>query len=262
VYALRLNQHGVQLFTDHARRTFASGDTGAKAAFIGVSLVALALSRAANVYPITALANALTPPGHRKIPAEHTHMLWFSGLRGAMSFALANLARDSMSGTAWQPVGDLIFTTTFVTVFATVIANGGYSYYLIMHLRLHGDGSDYVSGGTAAAADALDPDTPRALIDGDTALDVGSPSASAASTSRGLLDGIHDYQRQGGLMRQLEDVDKKVSEWLVPHGHLAVSAHGGTPRRTPPSDANPLNRLGSGRSRGTGADGASPPRGA
>ena len=81
-----------------------------------LSLLALAISRAVNVYPLAAFSNFLTAPGHRKVPVSHMHMLWFSGLRGAMSFALASVARDSMSGTRFEPIGDLIFTATFVVV--------------------------------------------------------------------------------------------------------------------------------------------------
>lgn len=91
--------------------------------FILFSLVALAISRAANVYPITALCNMLTPAENQKILPTHKHMLWFSGLRGAMAFALANQAQDSLAEKgARSPeskdaeAGDVILTATFFLV--------------------------------------------------------------------------------------------------------------------------------------------------
>jgi solute carrier family 9 (sodium/hydrogen exchanger), member 8 len=87
-------------------------------AFVIFSLGALALSRAANVYPITGLCNLLTPAEGRKVPQAHKHMLWFSGLRGAMAFALANLARDSLAGKGEREseAGDVILAATFFMV--------------------------------------------------------------------------------------------------------------------------------------------------
>jgi NhaP-type Na+/H+ or K+/H+ antiporter len=91
--------------------------------FILFSLVALAVSRAANVYPITGLCNMLTPAEDRKIPPTHKHMLWFSGLRGAMAFSLANQAQESLAKKgAANPkskdaeAGDVILTATFFLV--------------------------------------------------------------------------------------------------------------------------------------------------
>ena len=91
--------------------------------FIVFSLAALAISRAANVYPITALCNVLTPAEGRRIPQRHKHMLWFSGLRGAMAFALANLAQESLAkrsreipGSTDADAGDVILTATFFMV--------------------------------------------------------------------------------------------------------------------------------------------------
>lgn len=62
-----------------------------------ISLVALALSRAVNVYPCTALVNALRTPETR-VPPRHSFMLWFSGLRGAMAFALSLQAAEDLPG--------------------------------------------------------------------------------------------------------------------------------------------------------------------
>ncbi len=62
-----------------------------------MSLVALAISRALNIFPCTYLINMLRTPETR-IPPRHTFMLWFSGLRGAMAFALSLQAASDLPG--------------------------------------------------------------------------------------------------------------------------------------------------------------------
>ncbi|KXZ47705.1 hypothetical protein GPECTOR_33g587 [Gonium pectorale] len=56
--------------------------------YTALCLLALALSRAANVFPLSALVNWLRPP-ERHIPPKQQFLMWWSGLRGAMAFALA-----------------------------------------------------------------------------------------------------------------------------------------------------------------------------
>lgn len=79
--------------------------------FMFWSLVALAVSRYLNVYPSTAFINMLRPPEHH-IPDNHKHMLWFSGLRGAMAFALAMLANSEFNNDSSQ----VVLTSTFFMV--------------------------------------------------------------------------------------------------------------------------------------------------
>ena len=107
---------GLALFTDERARKI-----GATWTFMLGSLAALALSRVVNIYPITGLCNYLTPAEGRKIPQTHKHMLWFSGLRGAMAFALANLARDELAGKPHSEAGDVILTATFFMVCASLV---------------------------------------------------------------------------------------------------------------------------------------------
>lgn len=62
-----------------------------------VSILALALSRALNVWPNAALVNYVRPPDLR-IPQSQQFMVWFSGMRGAMAFAMVLRALEDLPG--------------------------------------------------------------------------------------------------------------------------------------------------------------------
>jgi NhaP-type Na+/H+ or K+/H+ antiporter len=49
---------------------------------------AIAVGRALNIYPLSFLINLSRKPDH-KIAFNNQHLMFFSGLRGAMAFALA-----------------------------------------------------------------------------------------------------------------------------------------------------------------------------
>ncbi|XP_076323667.1 sodium/hydrogen exchanger 9-like isoform X2 [Tachypleus tridentatus] len=83
--------------------------------FILASFLAIAVGRAVNIYPLSFLLNL---GRHSKIPCNFQHMLFFSGLRGAMAFALA--IRNTMSESR-----HLILTTTSLISIITVMICGG-----------------------------------------------------------------------------------------------------------------------------------------
>lgn len=58
-----------------------------------MALVGLATSRALNVWPCTWAINYLRAPELR-IPGGQQFMMWWSGLRGAMAFALSVQAAE------------------------------------------------------------------------------------------------------------------------------------------------------------------------
>ncbi|XP_007447005.1 PREDICTED: sodium/hydrogen exchanger 9 [Lipotes vexillifer] len=85
------------------------------ALFILGAFLAIFVARACNIYPLSFLLNL----GRKhKIPWNFQHMMMFSGLRGAIAFALA--IRDTGS----QPK-QMMFTTTLLLVFFTVWVFGG-----------------------------------------------------------------------------------------------------------------------------------------
>ncbi|GAB5576774.1 sodium/hydrogen exchanger 9 isoform X2 [Prionailurus iriomotensis] len=85
------------------------------ALFILGAFLAIFLARACNIYPLSFLLNL---GRKQKIPWNFQHMMMFSGLRGAIAFALA--IRDTES----QPK-QMMFTTTLLLVFFTVWVFGG-----------------------------------------------------------------------------------------------------------------------------------------
>ncbi|XP_030312033.1 sodium/hydrogen exchanger 9 isoform X2 [Calypte anna] len=83
--------------------------------FIFGAFVAVFVARACNIYPLSFLLNL---GRKQKIPWNFQHMMMFSGLRGAIAFALA--IRDTES----QPK-QMMFTTALLIVFFTVWVFGG-----------------------------------------------------------------------------------------------------------------------------------------
>ena len=86
------------------------------------------IGRLLNIYPLSLLIN-LTRSGPRKIKMKSQHLMFFSGLRGAMAFALAirNTTNDARQ---------LILTTTSIIVISTVIINGGSTKKMIDWLKI------------------------------------------------------------------------------------------------------------------------------
>ena len=109
---------GVSMFTfSHHRFQFA---------FILAAFFAIAIARAAHIYPLSFLLNL----GRKnRIPTNFQHMLWFSGLRGAMAFALA------MQNTMSEARQMFLTTTSLISIF-TVIFCGGMTSPLLTFLKV------------------------------------------------------------------------------------------------------------------------------
>ncbi|OQR96975.1 Monovalent Cation:Proton Antiporter-1 (CPA1) Family [Achlya hypogyna] len=92
------------------------------------TLFACLLGRALHVYPLSYLINRRKTP-ERQIPKATQHMLWFSGLRGALCFALAlewpnELQRHS------------IINVTMVVVLVTLFIGGGATVPVLNYLNI------------------------------------------------------------------------------------------------------------------------------
>ncbi|KPU73509.1 uncharacterized protein Dana_GF14455, isoform C [Drosophila ananassae] len=96
------------------------------AGFIITAFICAALGRAVNVYPLSWLLNIRRKP---KISTNFQHMLFFAGLRGAMSFALA--IRNTVSDAR-----QTMLTATSLIVIFTVIIQGGAANFLLNWLKI------------------------------------------------------------------------------------------------------------------------------
>lgn len=105
--------------------------------FIFFSIIFIVVARAANVFSCAYLVN-LARPAHRKIPLKHQKALWYSGLRGAMAFALALQSVHDLP----EGHGQTIFTATTAIVVLTVLLIGGSTGTMLEALEVVGDGHD------------------------------------------------------------------------------------------------------------------------
>ncbi|XP_017770600.1 PREDICTED: sodium/hydrogen exchanger 7 [Nicrophorus vespilloides] len=94
--------------------------------FIVAGFTCAAIGRAVNIYPLSWLMNFWRSP---KIPTNFQHMLFFAGLRGAMSFALA--IRNTVS-----EARQAMLTTTSLIVIITVIIQGGSALNLLYWFKI------------------------------------------------------------------------------------------------------------------------------
>ncbi|EYU27611.1 hypothetical protein MIMGU_mgv1a021839mg [Erythranthe guttata] len=96
---------------------------------------------AANVFCCGYLVN-LVRPAHRKIPMKHQKALWYSGLRGAMAFALALQSVHDLP----EGHGQTIFTATTAIVVLTVLLIGGSTGTMLEALHVVGDSNEVSLG--------------------------------------------------------------------------------------------------------------------
>lgn len=102
-------------------------EIGANIVPITIALAAVLLSRALVIYGLTALTNLRTG---NKVPISYRHVLFWGGLRGAISLALA------LSLPLALPERDLLRVMTFGVVLFTLLAQGTTMQLLMRRLGL------------------------------------------------------------------------------------------------------------------------------
>ncbi|XP_052660217.1 sodium/hydrogen exchanger 9 [Harpia harpyja] len=123
--------------------------------FIFGAFVAVFVARACNIYPLSFLLNL---GRKQKIPRNFQHMMMFSGLRGAVAFALA--IRDTES----QPK-QMMFTTALLIVFFTVWVFGGGTTPMLTWLQIRvgiDPDEDLKTEAASQSASNLDKNTTKA----------------------------------------------------------------------------------------------------
>uniref|UniRef100_J3MYK2 Cation/H+ exchanger transmembrane domain-containing protein n=1 Tax=Oryza brachyantha TaxID=4533 RepID=J3MYK2_ORYBR len=93
---------------------------------------------AANVFSCAYILN-LARPVHCQIPRQYQLALWYSGLRGAMAFALAIQSVHDLP----EGHGETIFTATTSIVVLTVLLIGGSTGTMLESLQVVGDSHRY-----------------------------------------------------------------------------------------------------------------------
>ncbi|KAJ4747499.1 Sodium/hydrogen exchanger [Rhynchospora pubera] len=101
--------------------------------FTGILFILIA--RAANVYCCAYVVNISRPP-HQKISMQYQKALWYSGLRGAMAFALALQSVHDLP----EGHGQTILTATTAIIILTVLMIGGSTGIMLEALKVVGDG--------------------------------------------------------------------------------------------------------------------------
>jgi len=103
-----------------------------QASAIIIAIFIVLFSRTFNIYPLTALINLGRTPD-TKIDMRFQFVMWFSGLRGAIAFALA---LEANIGYAETGAGPMMLTTTLFVVLFTVLSIGGLCATVLNGLKL------------------------------------------------------------------------------------------------------------------------------
>ncbi|CAI7933569.1 unnamed protein product, partial [Closterium sp. NIES-54] len=100
------------------------------------TILAILIARVFNIYPLAYIVNAFRQKQSR-IPMNHQHALWFSGLRGAMAFALALQCITDLP----DEYGRVILTSTLLTIAFTVLFIGGATSHMLSWLKIECSGA-------------------------------------------------------------------------------------------------------------------------
>ncbi|CAH1781486.1 unnamed protein product [Owenia fusiformis] len=207
--------------------------------FIFSAFLAIIVGRALNIYPISFLLNL----GRKnKINYNFQHLMMFSGLRGAIAFALA--IRNTSSS-----VRQLLLSTTLVIVIATVIGCGGFTTQMLQWLKIRvgvTDDTDTHNETTAVRNDLERQRNYRAIQEGRTGGDrsnmssenTSSPVGSPSETSEASTPTSQSVEpvKSAYLIDKWSDFDRKYMKPLFTHSRPLLT-------ETLPGCCLPLARL-------------------
>lgn len=189
-------------------------------------IVLTMFSRFANIYPLSRLVNHWR---QEKISTKNQLIMWFSGLRGAVAFALS-LNFPSVNGS--DDTRRAVISTTLAVVLFTVIVLGGGTMPLLRLLRVEGADEDHSSNPHMR---------PRSLDGG-----VRSPSQTGPLNNGD--DGTRTTANRQGrkftveyAMKELERIDAEyVQPWLLASSTRSMAATNRTLQTLAVSEAEQL----------------------
>lgn len=162
------------------------------------------VSRFANIYPLSRLVNRWRD---HKISNKTQLIMWFSGLRGAVAFALS-LNFPSSNGS--DDTRRAVISTTLAIVLFTIIVLGGGIMPLLRLLRVESAGDEAAAAAASAMNDGAAPDMD------------GSRSASRRSGSQAS---VGSGAGTGPLSLKLQMLDDEVLKpWLLASSTRSMAA--------------------------------------
>ncbi len=173
-------------------------EIGANIVPIAIGLGAVLLSRALVVYGLTALTNLLST---NKVPFAYRHVLFWGGLRGAISLALA------LSLPLALAERELLRVMTFGVVLFTLLAQGTTMQFLMRRLGL----------GVAPAVEMEYERRHGRLLAAQAALSRVSEMHEKRMLSLSTWEEI-----EGELQRQVADANAEQTELLEEHPNLRI----------------------------------------
>ena len=209
---------------------FITPHRAAEIGFACLTLVVVLLSRACNIYPLTFLINRWRRREER-VPFNQQHMLFFSGLRGGIAFALAIQANEDLGE---DNDGRLILDCTLVIVLFTVWVNGGLTPRMLRLFKvkfggIEEDDLELTNMVTAGAADGR-PDGGGGGAMKYTTVDM--PTTSLEAGANGMEPAMH-----GGVSRSASGGGAKGAQFVrLEDGHEASAQDDLGPGSTTPSD--------------------------
>ena len=180
--------------------------------YICAAFVAIFLGRFLNVYPLSAILNIGRTV---KISGSLQHMMMFSGLRGAIAFALA--IRNTITESR-----QMILSTTLLIVISTVIINGGCSMAVLKYLG--------IPTGLLEDQNEQEPIVNSPLQPGYQNLEEGGTSRQNSSTSQS------QKPEKSWLARRWAGADTKFFKPLLTHSYPTLMD-------TLPNKCLPLGRI-------------------